>query len=102
MRQLRREGWKIENLMKRYNMKSHQGIMMACNGTHWSHIDNPLTKEEEKQLRHYKKNSLSTEQQEEICLRYANGVSQIRLGKDYGVSNSVIFTIVHKKLDKVK
>lgn len=101
MRQLRRDGTSLEELQKRYNIECHSTIMQALIGKTWSHVANPLTKEEMKELRHYKKSEITEDQQAEICRLVKLGVPKTKLGKDYGVSATTILNIVNKQLIKI-
>lgn len=89
MRQLRREGYSIESLMTRYNIPAHQTILNALNGTNWFHIPNPITKEEEKQLRHHKPSKLE-QYKEEIIQKRKEGITITRLAQDYNVNPRTI------------
>jgi hypothetical protein len=93
MRRLRREGWSLEQLMVRYELTS-AGILNALDGTNWSHIPDPITKEEAKALRHHKKGKLTDEQKEDVRHRVAHGVSQSYLAREYGVSQTTIWKII--------
>lgn len=89
MRRLRREGTSLEDLMKRYGV-THSCILLALTGEHWSHVPNPLTKEEMKRTRKRRAGKLTAEQVAEMRRRFADGVSKVRLAEDYKVSTQTI------------
>ena len=93
MRRLRREGMSLEDLMKRYDCGG-TCIQLALSGQTWSHIANPITEQEKKQLRHHKKGKLTEEDKTDIRRRYADGVTQTRLANDYGVTQTTIYRVV--------
>jgi len=95
MRQLRRDGLSVEQLQTCYNIEHHSCIISALIGKTWSHIPNPLTKEEMKELRHYKAGKLTEEQKNEIRNLSALGVSNTRLATDYNVSGTTIRNVLH-------
>ena len=93
MRQLRREGWSLKSLMERYPVQAHSALLMALNGSTWSHLPNPITETEAKELRHHKPGKLTEEQKQEIRQKRAMGVTFVRLGQDYDVSATTIQNI---------